>query len=222
ATDKLAAARRWAAETLAKARDVASRLFTRVRTAAANAWSRAVTAGRALARRIGGRVRKLITQDLPTLGRRIVTWAKGKVRNFRDRLVHVWNQIKERGYRLAQKVGISKPTIGHAKPWSAMTPAERKAFQHSYDRHRADFNLPNWSGKNAESLRQQFTAECAAIRANAQRITVEYKPVGVKGSGVSGGIEPVRFFHYTKPDGTRWYYYETLNGRFVSAGKNRP
>jgi hypothetical protein len=121
------------------------------------------------------------------------------VRNFRDRLVRVWHQIKERGYRLAQKVGISKPTICHAKPWSAMTPAERKAFQHSYSNHAKDFGLPNWSGKNAESLHQQFTARCAEIWEKAQRITVEYKPVGVKGSGASGGTEPVRFFHYTDP-----------------------
>ena len=84
ATDKLAAARRWAAETMAKARDAASRLLIRVRTAAASAWNRAVNAGRALTRRISGRIHKLITQDIPNLARRLGNWAKGKVQGLRE------------------------------------------------------------------------------------------------------------------------------------------
>lgn len=105
AADKLAAARRWAAETLAKARDAASRLFTRVRTAAASAWTRAVNAGRALVRRVTGRIRKFITQDIPGLTRRLVNWARGKVRALRDRIS---DSLRQKWDELKRKLGIKK------------------------------------------------------------------------------------------------------------------
>ncbi|MCB0374399.1 MAG: hypothetical protein KDD04_00615 [Sinomicrobium sp.] len=140
------------------------------------------------------------------------------LRFLRDR----WNRLKEQGYRLLEKAGLRKVNIGHAKPWDAMTPAEKAAFQHSYSNHASDFGLPSWSGSNAEALRQQFNAAASRVRENAQRITVQYKPFGIKGSGVSGGSAPVRFFEYIDPGGTRFYYYETLAGRFISAGRMSP
>ena len=64
-------------------------------------------------------------------------------------------------------------------------------------------------------MRQQFNAVAGNVRSNAQRNYMTYKPVG-------GASQPVRYFDYTDPGGVRYYYYETLSGRFVSAGRARP
>lgn len=93
AADKLAGARRWASETLDKAREIAGRLASRARSAASAAWNRAVSAGRDLARRAGSRIRKIIAEDIPNLGRRIVRTAKDKITGLRDR---VGNFFRER------------------------------------------------------------------------------------------------------------------------------
>lgn len=120
--------------------------------------------------------------------------------------------VEERVGRLAEKLGLRAARIGHATPWDKMTAKQRSAFQHSYSNHAKDFNLPNWKGKSAESLRQQFNAAAGAVRENAQRITLRYKPV-------NGITEPVRYFQYTDKAGARWYYFERLKGDFVSAGR---
>jgi hypothetical protein len=39
---------------------------------------------------------------------------------------------------------IAGGMVRHTVPWSAMTQAERRAFQHSYTRHSAELGLPNW------------------------------------------------------------------------------
>jgi hypothetical protein len=123
----------------------------------------------------------------------------------------VWNRARERAGRVAEKLGLTTARIGHAKPYNQMTVAERKAFQHSYGRHGAEFNLPNWSATQAESLRQKFNSAVGVVRENAQKVTLSTEKV----KGVSTAC---RYFHYTDAAGIRWYYYETLAGDFVSAG----
>ncbi len=123
----------------------------------------------------------------------------------------VWHRTSERAGRAAEKLGLRTARVGHATPWDTMTKKQQGAFQHSYSNHGHEFGLPNWSGKNAESLRQQFNAAAGAVREKAQQVSLRYKPVG-------GVTEPVRYFQYTDDVGTRWYYFETLRGDFVSAG----
>jgi len=111
--------------------------------------------------------------------------------------------------------------VGHPKPWIEMSRDEQKAFQHAYSRHASELGLPPWSQRNAESLRQQFNAAAGNIRQNAQRVTMTNKPFGIKGGGAPAVSEPVRFFEYTDPGGVVYYYFETLEGRFISAGLSR-
>lgn len=104
--------------------------------------------------------------------------------------------------------------IGHTTPWNKMTKAQRKAFQHSYSRHAKDLGLPNWSQKNAESLRQLFNNTVGHIRKNGVRIgNPPKKPF-------NGQLVDVNFYEATFR-GTKYYYYETLDGIFISAGKAR-
>lgn len=125
------------------------------------------------------------------------------------------NKTRERLGRAAEKMGLKDARVGHNTPWDSMTPRQQAAFQHSYSNHGKDFGLPNWSAKNAENLREQFNAAAKNVRENAQNITVRYKPV-------NGVTEPVRYFQYTDGGGTRFYYFETLKGDFVSAGREIP
>jgi hypothetical protein len=126
---------------------------------------------------------------------------------------------KDLGYRGAEKAGIHTVEIGHATPWDQMTPVEKNAFKHSYSRHSTELGLPSWAETKAEALRQQFNARVGEIRANAQNVWRTNMPYGERGSGVPTGSVPVRWFEFTDPGGVHWYYYETLEGKFVSAGR---
>ncbi len=106
--------------------------------------------------------------------------------------------------------------------WSAMSRAEQRAFQHAYGRHAAEFGLPKWSQSNAELLRQQFNQAVENVRRNAQKAWITNKPVGTRGSGIPGSSKRVIFLQYTDPSGVKYFYYETLTGRFVSSGLQRP
>ena len=104
--------------------------------------------------------------------------------------------------------------IGHTTPWNEMTRAQRRAFQHSYSRHAKELGLPNWSQKSAESLRQQFNNIVRHIRNNGtQTPNPPRKPF-------NGQSVDVNFFEATF-NGVRYYYYETLDGIFISAGRAR-
>ncbi len=104
--------------------------------------------------------------------------------------------------------------VGHATPWSEMSAVARKKFQHSYSRHAKEFNLPNWSAKNAETLQAQFNAAVGQVRSNADKVIFTMKPY----EGMSARM---RYFEATL-NGKRYYYYELWDiGKFVSAGLAR-
>lgn len=105
------------------------------------------------------------------------------------------------------------------KPWSAMTEAERRAFQHAYSRHAKDFGLQQWSEANAEALRTQYNQAAARIKRDAQTVRTDRWPVGEKGSGQAGEWKEVRIYEFTDSSGKKFYYAETLDGKFVSAGE---
>jgi RHS repeat-associated protein len=105
------------------------------------------------------------------------------------------------------------PVIGHATPWQRMTAQQRKAFQHTYSRHAAELGLPSWKGSQAEALRQRFNAVTQHIRDTGTIIPGVRKPL-------NGQSVPVNFYESTL-NGTRYYYYETLEGQFISAGLAR-
>ncbi|MFN6103138.1 MAG: polymorphic toxin-type HINT domain-containing protein, partial [Planctomycetaceae bacterium] len=104
--------------------------------------------------------------------------------------------------------------IGHATPWAQMTAAQRKAFQHSYSRHAQELGLPAWSQKNAEALRTQFNSIVGYILQSGTKIS---NPPKKPFNGQSVDIE----FYEAWLNGTKYYYYETLDGIFISAGKAR-
>jgi len=100
--------------------------------------------------------------------------------------------------------------IGHATPWAEMSAAQRKAFQHSYSRHAAELGLPNWAQSRAGDLQRQFNSVVGHIRANGQMSFTQRLHNGSK--------VDVRHFSATI-DGHSYYYYETLGGQFISAGR---
>jgi hypothetical protein len=111
----------------------------------------------------------------------------------------------------AAKQGVRR-MVGHTTPWSEMTEAARRAFQHSYSRHASEFGLPNWSQARASELQGLFNAAVTNIRS-----------AGANGffrlQELVNGVRTV--VNRTQPviNGQRYYYYETLQGRFISAGK---
>lgn len=100
--------------------------------------------------------------------------------------------------------------IGHPTAWNKMSKKERRAFQHSYTRHRKELGLPDWKEGQAEELRKKFNTVVEHIRKNGAR-TIS------KARGPDG--KKVEVFYYTTHlHGKKYYYYETLSGRFISAG----
>ncbi|WP_240220542.1 RHS repeat-associated core domain-containing protein [Rheinheimera hassiensis] len=103
--------------------------------------------------------------------------------------------------------------IGHTVPWADMTKAQRKAFQHSYSRHGAELGLPKWQQGDAEALRQQFNNVVGHIRETGTNLGTMMKPFNGKSTRVN--------YFESNLQGTKYYYYETMSGQFVSAGKAR-
>ncbi|MBX3423828.1 MAG: hypothetical protein KF752_19910 [Pirellulaceae bacterium] len=95
-----------------------------------------------------------------------------------------------------------------------MTAAQRRAFQHSYSRHAQELGLPAWSQKNAEALRTQFNNIDGYIRENGTKIP---NPPKKPFNGQSVDVN----FYEAWFNGTKYYYYETLDDIFISAGKAR-
>lgn len=120
------------------------------------------------------------------------------------------NSSKDKKSTIAGKDG----KIGHTTPWDKMTKAEKRAFQHSYSRHAKELGLPNWSQKNAEALRQQFNNRVGQIRNNGTKVKNPPK------KPFNGKSVEVNMFEQTV-GGKKYYYYETLDGKFISAGESR-
>ena len=107
---------------------------------------------------------------------------------------------------------ITKFIQGHTTPWAMMTKAEMKAFQHSYSRHAAELGLPNWSQSKGAGLQELFNREVTIIR-NAGANGFFRSQELVNGVRIT--------VNRTNPviNGQRYFYYETRQGKFVSAGK---
>jgi hypothetical protein len=102
--------------------------------------------------------------------------------------------------------------IGHSTPWAQMTAAQRRAFQHSYSRHAQELGLPSWSQRNAGMLQDQFNTVVGYIRNNGAKLANPPK------KPFNGNSVSVNFYEATF-HGNRYYYYETLSGIFISAGR---
>jgi hypothetical protein len=102
---------------------------------------------------------------------------------------------------------------GHIVPWDQMTKAQRRAFQHSYSRHADELGLPRWQQSIAEELRVQFNSVVTHIREAGTYLGTRTKPFNGKSTTVN--------FYEATFHGTKYYYYETLSGQFISAGKAR-
>jgi len=119
-------------------------------------------------------------------------------------------EVAEEGAEAAAKEAVQM--VGHTTPWSSMTKAEEKAFQHSYSRHHLELNLPNWSRTNAAELQNMFNTAVTNIRNAGSKGFFHSKELvnGVKTT--VNRTEPII-------NGQKYYYYETLGGKFVSVGK---
>ena len=121
------------------------------------------------------------------------------------------NSPRQYPKRVKRKKALTHIRIGHAVPWANMTRAQRSAFQHSYSRHGVELGLPMWKQRNAAVLQKQFNAVVSHIRKTSTYIGIKRKPV-------DGKSTKVKYFE-SIIQGTKYYYYETLGGKFVSAGK---
>lgn len=100
---------------------------------------------------------------------------------------------------------------GHLTEFSTMTKAEKRAFQHSYSRHHKELGLPKWKESDAESLRAAFNDKVTEIREAGANNFFQSTEL-VKGQRVTvNRTEPII-------NGQQYYYYETQQGEFVSAG----
>lgn len=93
-----------------------------------------------------------------------------------------------------------------------MTKAEARAFQHSYSRHASELGLPNWSQARASELQSLFNNAVSNIRSAGSNSFFSSQEL------VNGVRTTV---NRTEPiiNGQRYFYYETLQGKFISAGK---
>ena len=98
-------------------------------------------------------------------------------------------------------------------PWAEMTKAQRRAFQHSYSRHADELGLPKWAQGNAEELRTQFNNVVGHIRETGTYMGTKMKPFNGQSTRVN--------YYESNLQGTKYYYYETQSGQFISAGKVR-
>jgi hypothetical protein len=106
--------------------------------------------------------------------------------------------------------------------WDRMDQFQRRNFQHEWSNHGVkDFGFGTWQGNNirAERARNVFNTRVAPIRANAQYVHIRKMRYGKKGAGLAGQMVDGREFIYTDQFGIKWYYWELLDGLFVSAGK---
>lgn len=107
---------------------------------------------------------------------------------------------------------LSERKAGHLVPWEEMSAKQQKAFKHSYGKHKDELGLPNFRESKAGHYQEIFNARVTEIR------TAGTKQGFFKTSEwVNGKMTPV---YRSNPiiNGVRYYYYETSNGQFVSAG----
>jgi RHS repeat-associated protein len=101
---------------------------------------------------------------------------------------------------------------GHLTPWAEMTEAEKIAFKHSYTRHWTELGLPGYKEGNMTYYQGLFNDAVTKVRYHGvnQFFVSKANVNGVK-------IDVIR----TEPiiNGQKYYYYETLTGKFVSVGK---
>jgi hypothetical protein len=114
---------------------------------------------------------------------------------------------------LQGQIVLSKQTqSGHTTPWSQMSKAEQNAFKHSYSRHHKELGLPNFRESQAAHYQTLFNNKVTMLR----------------NEGMGGFFESMELVHgrlqkvyRTEPiiNGKRYYFYETVEGQFISAGQ---
>jgi len=155
----------------------------------------------------------------------------------RDKLKKVWDLIEDEGIELASSKKVAEYNhlvnkiddienaggfaawrnipqtnqFGHIMPWEKMLYKERQAFKHSYGRHKTELELPNFQESNASYYQNLFNAKVTEIRnagANSFFNAREFA------DGVMTNVKR------TEPviDGKKYFYYETINQKFISAG----
>lgn len=85
-------------------------------------------------------------------------------------------------------------------------------FQHSYSRHGSELGLPKWSQSKAGELQNLFNNAVSNIRNSGSKNFFKSKEL------VNGTRTTVNRTE-TVINGQKYYYYETLQGKFISAGK---
>lgn len=113
------------------------------------------------------------------------------------------------------KTNIIKEEVelaGHTTDWSEMTQKEKNAFKHSYSRHQLELDLPNFKESNASHYQELFNRKVTEIRNTGRHDFFISKEL------LNGALEVV---HRTEPviDGKKYFYYETINEHFISAGE---
>ena len=93
-----------------------------------------------------------------------------------------------------------------------MTKAEAKAFQHSYSRHGSELGLPSWSQTNASKLQGLFNNSVTNLRNAGSNGFFRSQELVNGARTIVNRTEPII-------NGQKYYYYETLQGKFISAGK---
>lgn len=151
---------------------------------------------------------------VPWLKNRAMPWLNRFGESARDALSSRLGRLRPAEWGGAPSSALT-PKIGHTTPWSQMTAAQKKAFQHSYSRHAKELGLPNWSQKNAGALQKQFNDVVGYIRQHGTKL-----PGPIKKPWNGKSVE-VNFFE-AEFHGTRYYYYEdAATGAFISAGRSR-
>ncbi|TCP25151.1 RHS repeat-associated protein [Tenacibaculum skagerrakense] len=101
---------------------------------------------------------------------------------------------------------------GHMKPWNEMTLKEQGKLRHTYDRKQKEFGLPNFRASKGAHHQKILNDKIAEVR-NAGTKQGFFRST----EWVNGQMTPV---NRSNPiiNGVRHYYYETLDGKFVSFG----
>lgn len=98
-----------------------------------------------------------------------------------------------------------------------MTNPEIEAFNHAISRHGAEFGLKWGKKETLPKLVDDFNFVTSNIRKNGKFIGIEYVKYGVKGSAASTQSVPALVYNINI-GGKIFYYWETLEGQFISAG----
>ncbi len=101
-----------------------------------------------------------------------------------------------------------------------MSETEKSAFNHAISRHGDDFGL-SWGKKETlPDLTKDYNKRALEIRDQGTYEGIKKVPYGEKGKGEPGQMVDAYVYSYQR-DGQTYYYYETKDGKFISAGLDK-